>query len=76
MHVVKACFSSNSTSVEVLQCLWTAVSVLRRSDKAIFTVVEALCKLCRCFGTRNMLRFTSNKGRGCTVLVDSRFIAW
>ena len=76
MQVVQASFSPISTSVEVLRCLWTAVSVLRRSDKAIFTVVEVLCKLCRCFGTRNMLRFTFNKGRGCTVLVDSRFIAW
>ena len=47
MQVVQASFSPISTTVEVLRCLWTAVSVLRRSDKALLTVVEVLWRLCR-----------------------------
>ena len=39
-------YSSISTTVEVVGCLWTTVSVLGRSDEVVFTVVVVRWRLC------------------------------
>ena len=40
------------TTVEVVLCLWTPVSVLGRSGKVIFTPVVVLSRLCWCVPER------------------------
>ena len=54
-----------------MRCLWTPVSVLRRSDKVIVTVVVIQAS----FKTRNILKPTFHNCRGGVMLVDYWFCA-
>ena len=49
MGVIYACFSATEfifTSLEVVGCLWTPVSVLGRSDKVVLTIMVVRWRLC------------------------------
>ena len=50
--------------------MWTQVSVLERSDKAVLTIVDVVQV---CFSTRNVLNPNFHKSRGCAMFEDCCF---